>query len=174
MSDSTSSISENERTLNLKKKKSRDESKISLELLKDFEVSRNEERFNEICSALKFLSKIGPDEKINVLENRRQIVKNKYLDRLYRTILREENATTTLAFVKNVINTAITQMYSFLSFHTTFYTQLANIIKKEIIGAKRGIENLAKTYTNENNYQATNFETFITSINVKLQLNHDL
>lgn len=146
----------------------------SIDVLREYNSSGNEMRFEEIISNLKFLSKVQNGNKINI--STKEIINNSYISRFNRTRLGVENRTETLRYIRNIIRTSIEQYYVFLSHKERFYHQLAFIIKKEIIEAKKGIENLAKTYSefDDNNILVSDFEAVLTSINVKLQLKNDI
>lgn len=139
----------------------------SIDILREFHVSGNEQKFQQIISELKFLSKVKPLQKINV--STKEILSNTYNERFRRTLLRTEDKIATLNYVRKVINESIDQLYFFKSLTDPFYHQLGEIIKKEIMAARHGIESLSRTYSS-NDALSSDFESIITSINVKLQI----
>lgn len=139
----------------------------SFEVLREYNSSGNERKFEEIISELKLMGRIQANNKFNV--STKEIISDSYTDRVHRTYLRVESRDATLKYIRNVIKDAIELYYAFSSHKEPFYHQLASIVKREIISAKRGIENLARTYSNTDAL-ASDFEAIITSIDVKLQL----
>jgi hypothetical protein len=139
----------------------------SFDVLREYNSSGNERNFEEIISELKLVSRIQPNNKFNV--STKEIISDSYTDRVHRTYLRVESREATLAYIRKIIKEAIDLYYAFSSNKEPFYHQLASIIKREIISAKKGIENLARTYSNTDSL-ASDFEAVLTSVEVKLQL----
>ena len=139
-----------------------------VEILREFNMSGNERKFEQIISDLKFLAKVKPNQKINV--STKQIVSSEnYADRIHRTYLQVEGKKTTITFVREVITAAIDQMFFFNNLKHPFYHRLADIIREEITMAQIGITGLATTYS-ENDSISSEMEAIVTSINAKLQI----
>ena len=142
----------------------------SIDILREFHASGNEQKFQKTISDLKFLSKVKNGQKINV--STKEFVDESYGGRIYRSYLRgAESKYITLDYVTKIINQSIDQLYFFKSLTDPFYHQLSDIIKKEIINAKKGILALANTYSSFDEY-SSKYEAIITSIDVKLQIRH--
>jgi len=140
----------------------------SIDILREFHVSGNEKKFQKIISELKFLSKVKPGQKINV--STKELINKSYFDVFYRSYLRgAENKHITLEYVSRIINESIDQLYFFKSLKDPFYHQLSDIIKQEIINSKKGINSLITTYIKFDEL-SSEYESIITSINVKLQI----
>lgn len=78
----------------------------SIEVLREFHVSGNEQRFENIISELKFLAKVKPNQKINV-STKEIVSSDQAQDRLYRTLLMVEGKKVTLDYVRQTVNNAI-------------------------------------------------------------------
>lgn len=139
-----------------------------VEILREFNMSGNERKFEQIIADLKFLAKVKPNQKINV--STKQIVSSEnYADRIHRTYLQVEGKKTTITFVRDVITAAIDQMFFFNNLKHQFYHKLADIIREQITLAKVGITGLATTYS-ENDSISSEMEAIVTSIDAKLQI----
>lgn len=139
-----------------------------VEILREFNMSGNEKKFEQIISDLKFLAKVKPHQKINV--STKQIVSSEdLLDRAYRTYLQVEGKQITLKFVREVITASVDQMFFFSNLKHPFYHSLSEIIKEHISNAKNGIESLAKTYS-DNDSVSSEMEAIVTSIDAKLNI----
>ena len=165
-SQQQNSIDEDIHTVEVKTKKKYMEAPV--EILREFNMSGNEKKFEQIISDLKFLSKVKPHQKINV--STKQIVSSDdFIDRAYRTYLQVEGKQITLKFVREVITAAIDQMFFFCNLKHPFYHSLSDIIKEHISNAKNGIESLAKTYS-DNDSVSSEMESLVTSIDAKLSI----
>jgi hypothetical protein len=100
-----------------------------------------------IITDLKFLSKIKKDEKFNI--KYRYIQEVGLLTTLSRTFYNRDNRDNTLNFINETIEKGFALINDYKDSKKVSEQQLSKYILEDIIGAKKGINNLMKTYSDD-------------------------
>jgi len=125
-----------------------------------------------VLSKLKFLSKIKPNEKINV-KNMTLVEHDRFQVNLYRFVYGESRQTT-LDFINSVLSEAIDICSSYLFREEKFYRQIGGMLLEGVEECRQGITNLTTTYTDDRMF-VSKLDTLMKTLNIKMdELKHNL
>ena len=119
----------------------------------------------DTITKLKFLSRVGKGEKINVKDM--TLHADSYVTSISRTVWNIDNRNNTMTFIQNTIGSAFNLILLLMQNQTKGSTQLIKEIIKDIIKAKSGIFNLKTTY-NDDTFFCCGVDTYIQSIEARL------
>src|SRR5262245_26369105 len=139
--------------------------KYTGDIIKSFSCNGNEESLENIISDLKFISKIKPQERINMTSM--TISGSDYYSRVYRTLLMTEDRGETLKFCRSTIQKAIDLLYYYSVKDEKFYKNLAGILITSLEEAKGGLGNLMLTYGDDRMFTAK-IEALLATMDVKI------
>ena len=101
----------------------------------------------EIITKLKFLSRVSKGQKINVKDMTLQ--DESWLTSASRSVWNIDNRNNTMTFIQNTITSAFNMIILLLRSDGVGDRQICRTIVRDIIGAKKGIQNLKSTYTDD-------------------------
>lgn len=140
--------------------------------VKGFEISGKGDALEDVVSKLKFISKLKEGDKICVASM--TVVKSDYYSRLCRTISNtvtsDEGREKTMYFVRGVIKKAIDLAHYYAQNNyqeCAFNKNITELIIRNINNAKKGLDNLSKTYSESTKF-TTELETIMETMDIKI------
>ncbi len=134
--------------------------------LRSFINNGSENSHLDRLSKLQFLSKLKPDEYINV--NTLSTSQKGWFTTISRTISRSENRTITYEFIRNLLNESFQLCNDFIKNNEQFYQDLAHKLLDALEESKGGIRNLCQTYITDTIYCAK-LDALINTLDLKIQ-----
>lgn len=119
-------------------------------VISDFSISGNQQRLESVVSKLKFISKIEPQQKINTTEL--FIREPGWQTTILRSINPGETRESTLLFLKDTVDTAISLSLLYQRYNDQFHQNILNMLKDALKECKHGLDNLCITYTSDRMY----------------------
>ncbi len=139
-----------------------------MDTAKIFTLTGNDRPIEEIITKLKFISKIKPNEKINVRSLFVRDNNNTY-QRVLRTFaLVGESKDETLTFIKSVINEAVDLIYVYKADSEDVFKQdIAILLVSNLESSKTGMKSLMETYASDTLF-VSKIEAVISTLDARI------
>lgn len=135
--------------------------------LKSFVIDGSEHSVQGIISKLKFVSKVGEGEIINV--STFTLCKKSWSTSLYRTLLQQgESREATLMFARGLTGEALDLAYDFLLKKERFYKDIGKMIITALKECKPGLFELMKSYEEDRMF-VSKMEALIDTLDAKIK-----
>lgn len=135
-------------------------------VLRNIILDNGEKSAMNILSRLRFISKIGPNQKVDV--SSLTFMEHNLYTRIYRTVYNCETKYTTLNFIRSAIDDSITLAEFCLSNGKNVHLEIFKQVIECLREVKVGLSNLTGTYKSYPSY-ISDIQSLISLVDIKIQ-----